>query len=65
MIRLLAAVALLASLGGCGVPAAVVWGAVGAGLGYGASINNLGAELVKRRPTEPDHPSIEELPTPP
>jgi hypothetical protein len=49
VIRAVAAAALLASLGGCaGVPAAIVWSTVGAGLGYVASVNAVGLELLKR-----------------
>lgn len=43
-------------LGGCAVPPAVVWGTVGAGLGYAASVNNVASEIlqIKKQAPKPD-----------
>lgn len=52
--RIILTAGLALSLGGCaGVPAAVVWGTVGAGLGYAASVNGLATEIIKVKESTP------------
>ena len=65
---LLAGLAL--SLAGCaGVPAAVVWTTVGAGLGFGAKAMEFDKAVLERTvpplPPEAPHPPMADLPTPP
>jgi hypothetical protein len=53
-LRLLACAAVALCVGGCaGVPAAVVWTVAGAGLGYVASVNALGTEILRERAQRP------------